>query len=75
MAYTRGQQVLVNIDVNNPSGWDYRHTASMQWIKTVVVEMNGALQGARGLMVLSDHQVHVPSPDKSNLSTNKIKKG
>eukprot|EP00957_Ditylum_brightwellii_P125701 9581502-Ditylum_brightwellii.AAC.1 len=37
MPYRRGQQVLVNIDLNNPSGWDCRHTTSMQWIKTVVV--------------------------------------
>eukprot|EP00957_Ditylum_brightwellii_P126363 9633058-Ditylum_brightwellii.AAC.1 len=37
MMYKRGQQVLVKIDVNNPSGWGYRHTSSMQWIKVVVV--------------------------------------
>ena len=37
MTYKRGQQVLVNIDINNPSGWGYRHTTIMQWIKVVVV--------------------------------------
>eukprot|EP00957_Ditylum_brightwellii_P117794 8986584-Ditylum_brightwellii.AAC.1 len=37
MMYKRSQQVLVNIDFNNPSGWGYSHTASMQWIKAVVV--------------------------------------
>eukprot|EP00957_Ditylum_brightwellii_P195871 14923560-Ditylum_brightwellii.AAC.1 len=34
--YKRGQQVLVNIDVNNSSGWGYRHTTNMQWIKALV---------------------------------------
>eukprot|EP00957_Ditylum_brightwellii_P117210 8938806-Ditylum_brightwellii.AAC.1 len=36
MTYKRGQQVLVNIDVNNPSGWGYMHTTNMTWIKAVV---------------------------------------
>eukprot|EP00957_Ditylum_brightwellii_P110805 8451217-Ditylum_brightwellii.AAC.1 len=30
--------------------------------------MNGALEGARGLIVLSDPQVHVPSSDRSVIS-------
>eukprot|EP00957_Ditylum_brightwellii_P150222 11439402-Ditylum_brightwellii.AAC.1 len=30
--------------------------------------MNGALEGERGLMILSDPQVHVPSPDRSIIS-------
>ena len=30
--------------------------------------MNGVLEGARGLMILSDHQVHMPSPDRSVIS-------
>eukprot|EP00957_Ditylum_brightwellii_P209848 15363522-Ditylum_brightwellii.AAC.1 len=37
MTYKRGQKVLVNIDVNNLSGWGYRYTANMQLIKAVVV--------------------------------------
>eukprot|EP00957_Ditylum_brightwellii_P199703 15223603-Ditylum_brightwellii.AAC.1 len=37
MMYKKGQHFLVNIDVNNPSGWGYRHTTSIQWIKAVVV--------------------------------------
>ena len=47
MTYKRGQQVLVNIyiniDVNNPSGWGYRHTTSMQWIKAVVVSSSNTM--------------------------------
>eukprot|EP00957_Ditylum_brightwellii_P118632 9048543-Ditylum_brightwellii.AAC.1 len=37
MAYKRGQQVLVKIDDNNPSGWYSTCTTNMQWIKAIVV--------------------------------------
>eukprot|EP00957_Ditylum_brightwellii_P062134 4715713-Ditylum_brightwellii.AAC.1 len=37
MMYNRDQQVLVNIDVNNPSGWYPTITTNMQWIRAVVV--------------------------------------
>eukprot|EP00957_Ditylum_brightwellii_P065373 4959377-Ditylum_brightwellii.AAC.1 len=37
MTYKRGQQVLVNIDINNPSGWHPTGTANIQWTKAVVV--------------------------------------
>ena len=43
MMYKRGQQVLVNIDINNPYGWGYRHTTSMQWIKAVVVSSSNTM--------------------------------
>eukprot|EP00957_Ditylum_brightwellii_P057394 4351651-Ditylum_brightwellii.AAC.1 len=43
MMYKRGQQVLVKVDVNNPSGWHHTHTTNMQWIKAVVVCSSDAM--------------------------------
>eukprot|EP00957_Ditylum_brightwellii_P023612 1782045-Ditylum_brightwellii.AAC.1 len=54
MMHKRGQQVLVNIDVNNPSGWGYRHTTSMQQIKAVVVSSSNTMHTDGSLIIHSN---------------------
>eukprot|EP00957_Ditylum_brightwellii_P142770 10878779-Ditylum_brightwellii.AAC.1 len=36
MLYTRGQQVMVWIDQNNPSAWNISTTSNWQWTPAVV---------------------------------------